>query len=1076
MRSLDDVSLIRPVSKASAARASRLLHVWTLPPVRVSFALFVGLVAIIVVSSREIIGGEMLAFGDLPAYPSRPGPFVEAVRSAWSPRGFGSFGSATLSHLFSASLVGLLGNPALAQQVNILGWLPVGFLGMVFVCRRQLGTSWVVAAGAGLVFVSTPIAIGLMVAGSGGLIWSYALIPLLYLCGDIAERASRWGWIPYAVVTALGCAFLPEFLVLAAGVAITWSIFAINRRRTISLLLLAFLFASVAAAPDLYARFGGQADRVGALAPKAAADLRFTYDLISPLTLGRMAGNQGDPMHALGYNSINAWTVWGYLPCVGLLLAALHRPQARAAKRLWVILGSSAGALCLLSVISDHMEHLPTDFAPLLLFRNPQKLTILLAAALVPLAAFGAQQFLRVSSTRRLLAVWLTIVSVSAYLFFYTWPFGHGDWGLSDVRQNVTTPSSTLESSRQFLSERDSALDQWRTLWIPLSHQDSLTLEWSLPRWANEPVLERSSTTDQQSRLMVLALARGNLGLFHTIADRSSVKYVVVEREGQSADGLSTDLLEGVLAGDPSLLNVRTLRDASIWENSQALPRIRPISDLVAVWAGSSSRSTVSYRAPDNLIAEQTRSRSLSVWPVIHPRSEFSMEPDEADPVIRNSTWSTTIWPVLASPRVRIEPRVGYELTGQLKTAAADSAHLKIVWYRYRNDPEALAVRQDIAHPVISGTTSWTQISSGVRISPPEARYAEVQFLGGRRRSNARLAQTWVSDLSLVHAYTGSSARPSVKRSFEAASVAPGLVQGATLFDLRTYPRVLSGSAISAEIDRRILHINPTTVDLRSVQRRYPGVSTAGVIQAPVSLSPESGVWRRSSTPLGESVTLVSRTGAASLSLPRDPKQDTDLVLAGCKLNRLSSPRLIGSKTGCGLSNLQGPSSETTLILRAARGVSLTAVVLRPRSLDVEPADAEFVLPFRERLPSEYALGKSPAGILLADTYHSGWDVSGSGPGRQFVADLGFNGFLLDQPNDGHGLVFRPQATRDALLMFSFVAWVGLLLSVGFLLLRRVDFARRSRSTGGSQSLEASGSTFPPGNQSRKGMSSGQVG
>jgi hypothetical protein len=81
--------------------------------------------------------------------------------------------------------------------------------------------------------------------------------------------------------------------------------------------------------------------------------------------------------------------------------------------------------------------------------------------------------------------------------------------------------------------------------------------------------------------------------------------------------------------------------------------------------------------------------------------------------------------------------------------------------------------------------------------------------------------------------------------------------------------------------------------------------------------------------------------------------------------------------------------------------------------------------------PAPTVRGLSSVGLTLADSFHPKWRTSGSGS-LHFRTALGFNGFLVDDPQALTGLSYAPQRTRDLLLALSVIGWIAIVALLVF--------------------------------------------
>ena len=541
-------------------------------------AIVFGSVAFAVLSIRGLWGTGMLAFGDLPRFPSDASVFVDSFREAWSDRGFGGPYPSISWFLFLASLLTLTGGDgALAQQLAMTLWIPVAFCGMAYLCRRYVETSWVLAAIGGLVYVVTPISIGLFIGGAVALIWSYALLPTLLVGAEALRRSGMPNLAWLALPAALLAATSPELLAFGFLVAAVWFAVGSGRRTFIVAAGAALGLALLATVPSLVSR--GSVGLTSGLIEKMTEDFEYTYAEITPLHLLRLAGNHGDPMDPLGYNDATSWGYTGY----GLILAVaagllLRRRGDVFVLRLVALASVVLAALLGIALLARTRPEIFAEFSPAFVFRNPGKLMMLLAVALVPAAVYGLRRLFEVYPHRRealrfVVAAGLGHVPHRLRRTGAQRRLGRRTGAGSGVRSGSGPPGvSAVPEGPGSRRPRSMAIDL-----VPFDHTDALNLEWIRPYWANEPNAEnRHPAVEETIALLDDALDEIDLRRFHGIADRSAVRYVVL-RAGADQD------IGRMFARDPQMTRLRVGRGFVVWRNDAALPRIRQYSGLKAV-------------------------------------------------------------------------------------------------------------------------------------------------------------------------------------------------------------------------------------------------------------------------------------------------------------------------------------------------------------------------------------------------------------------------------------------------------------------------------------------------------------
>jgi hypothetical protein len=990
-------------------------------------AIVLGSVAFAVLSTRGLWGTGMLAFGDLPRFPSDGSVFVDSFREAWSDRGFGGPYPSISWFLFLASLVTLTGGDGpLAQQLAMTLWIPVAFCGMAYLCRRYVETSWVLAAIGGLVYVVTPISIGLFIGGAVGLIWSYALLPTLLVGVEALRRSGMPNLAWLALPAALLAATSPELLAFGFLVAAVWFAVGSARRTFIVAASAALGLAFVATLPSLASR--GSVSLSSGLIEKMTEDYEYTYAEITPLHLLRLAGNHGDPMDPLGYNDATSWVYTGY----GLIAAVaagllLRRRGDVFVLRLLALASVALGALLGIALLARTRPEIFADFSPAFVFRNPGKLMMLLAVALVPAAVYGLRRLFEVYPHRREALRFVVAVGLVTYLIAYAGPALSGDWGVERVRGAAYEADPGLQASAQYLKRQDrDAPGRWRAIWLPFDHTDALNLEWIRPYWANEPNEEnRHPAVEEAITVLDDALDEIDVRRFHGIADRSAVRYVVL-RAGADQD------IGRMFARDPQMTRLRVGRGFVVWRNDAALPRIRQYSGLKAVVVPK-AQPPARYRSNPILTLSPDVLTEPRGWTTYGTRS-FR----RAGNAIRARATSTEVWPILAR-RVPAVENATYLVTARVRTRNAVAAHLKVIWYGGPGDRKHLALGQAYAAPILTGTNGWTRLSAVVE-SPRGTRFAEVAFLAGKRpAASMRAALSWVRDVELSNIFIGD--QPST-RTDAVAEVVPDIAA-------RGY-EVVDADALKPEAIRTVPHlaiggvvVNPgfaatTPPALRPLLRDRRG--TEIISRAEVTLRPRSGDWQRRA----QAAVVVGQRGSAVVPLGVLPSDRYFIALTGCRLRTgtfqivrragVLPQAFVGPRRGCGRFTTTRPVAlrgRTTLQMSLVRNASVAAVHAFPVRSRRPLPQATSITVSSAGTTSPRVAGLSSPGVTLADSYHRGWETSGSG-GMQLRTFPGLNSFLVDEPSSVTGLHFGPQLTRDILIFLSALAWLAILVLLVF--------------------------------------------
>jgi hypothetical protein len=987
-------------------------------------ALVLGSIAFALFSVRGLWDEGMLVFGDLSRFPTDASVLVNGVRDAWSDRGFGGTEPSLTWVLFFASLLAVTGGDApLTQQLGMTLWIPVAFCGMALVCRKLMNMSWWLAALGGLVYVATPVSIGLFVAGAAGLIWSYAFLPLLIAGAEALRRGTGTNIAWLALPAALLAATSAELLVFGFVVAAVWLVVGRNREPFLVVAVIGLAVATMATLPSLAGRGGLRLS--DALVTKMTADFEWTYSEATAVNLLRLAGNNGDPMEALGFNDASTWAHAGYLLIAALVAGVVLRKRGDLLVLRLVALAAFAFATILaLGWITRTRSEVFTDFPVLFTLRNPAKLMILLAAAVVPAAMYGLHRLFAVFPQHREILRFLVAAGAFAYLGGYAAPALSGDWGVEEVRGSAYKADAALFASARFMAKQEeNTPGRYRAVWMPFDHYAALNLEWIAPGWANEPVPEvRSPAVEESITLLEEALDERDVRHFHAIADRASVRYVVLRREADPGLG-------AMFMSDPRMERIHQGRGFVVWRNTTALPRVRQFSGLKAVVLPA-DREPVRYRSTAVVRLAPGALKPSSSWKR-YGKADFR----EVGGALRIRTMSTR-WPVLAR-RVPAAPDATYLLTAQVRTRQVAAAHLKVLWLRNASDGEARALDQDYVAPVLDGSRGWTRVSSIV-VSPRDTRFGEVQLLAGTRpRGKQAPATTWVRGLRLHPIFVGDMPSSSIEAMSEVVQHIG--TSGHEIADAESVPADAAGKS-ALPIDGVVVNPEARTrvpAPLRDVLRP---ARTEIVSRAEATLRPQSGDWQR----LGDSAAVVSARGVGVVPLGIVPPSRYTITLTGCGLSSGTirivhpggavEPSFTGPARGCGQFTsrqsvrIRGRSS---LRLSLGRNGAVAAAHVIPARRPSAPQPAGAITVTEATTPSPRVTGQRSAGIVLADSHHNGWQTSGSGS-EQIRVYPGLNAFALHEPSELSGLDFGPQRDRDALLIIAALAWVAMIVLLIF--------------------------------------------
>jgi hypothetical protein len=1018
---------------------------------------------LMIVTSWKLFNAPLLAYGDLAAYPSDSSAFWNRFQEAWLDRGLGSPRSTSPAYLVSALLVEIFGGrPAVAQHVYIALWIPVAFLGMVAFARRWLATSWTVAVLSAAVYVTTPIAIGLQIAGSVGVIWSYAVLPfVIYSAECVKQRGARE--LP-KLILALACfaAFSPELILLATLICLIWMLVGSDSSRWRPCFGLAVLLAWICILPAFLGRLGSEqlSER---LLEKAIADAEYTYRAVKPWSIARLAGNQGDPMNALGYNAEQLWTAPGYL-LVAVFVYGLvaHRVKSPVVKRLAALFACAMVSLLAYALVArTHPEAFETA-PPTLLFRNPQKFSLLLAVALCAGFAYGLSVVERRFQAPRLVFPVAAALLVIGIYGSYVRPAIGGDWGVREVRGDAFDAQRNYLDAARALTSLDPRVGQdWRVVWLPLTAHDALSLEWILPRWANEPVLESTDPHAQAlTDVLKSSLRPFNAELFHLAADRAAVRYIVVVRspDGESPSSGSNEVGPEVLSAlesDARLLLVHTAPGFLIWKNLSASPFVRPFTELLAV-AASEEAAPVGASTGPNLL-EDGHYLDSPRWS-LYPANAFRVTegPGSRSPVVQVKGDTVESWPVM-SKRVPVQGGLSYELSARVGVQNATEAHAKVIWYADENDGEEQALRHDYARPALTGSQTWTNVSSGVIVAPALARFAEVQFLAGRRQdATAPSAISRISELALEYRYVGTKRSNDPRRLLAALTFADSAPSTSAIIEASELTGLMQEDPEMTSVPISVFLLNPTS---STMPRIRPLLVRAKEIraffEAAAAFEPVAGVWRVAQASNHMRLTAMSESAAIQLPLSLPLGLRGSITIMGCKLDQLnvSLLSLVLDRTlefavperDCEPVTIPGISFLTGSVIKLAvrKGVRLDGIYVVGQPYIIRPpASDRNTTSLVGARTSSMTSDSTYRGYVLSEAYNTGWQARGE-RAVQFHADFTFNGFLLQSGESPPQFDYRPQRLRNALLVVSGSTWVAALATLVWFGIRKKGSRRR---------------------------------
>ncbi len=149
------------------------------PSLLVRVVVWVAVVGVLVVGSRQVIGGHLPVVGQLMPFPSA-GTMLSRFVSSWQPGGFG-VGAPGSPGLALLGLLGslLFGAVGLLQKVLVLGCLPVGALGVSRLAK--MAGSWWARAAAVVLYLAVPLPFDALALGRWDGLLAYGVAPWFVL-------------------------------------------------------------------------------------------------------------------------------------------------------------------------------------------------------------------------------------------------------------------------------------------------------------------------------------------------------------------------------------------------------------------------------------------------------------------------------------------------------------------------------------------------------------------------------------------------------------------------------------------------------------------------------------------------------------------------------------------------------------------------------------------------------------------------------------------------------------------------------------------------------------------------------
>jgi len=447
------------------------------------YAPIAALIILPLLALRLILAAGPLVYGDLPS--AQPGVTAINWNSIWGQESLGTNTRQGFNTLRDAIFVAISPNPAAYFFLTFL--LPIVLIPVVYyVFLRQMGIQSRAIRLLGALFaLANPVVFGDFL--NGQTFWIYVLLPWVYLYVSKLFISEEFTWrnvvyLGLALTLAMGA--LPPIIVpLAAIIVLTVGAALLLKRKSWRLVWSYLLYGGTAVAlfvglslPYLVAAPAGQ----DSYAPSSLiADYVHNYAQMNFLNVFRLAGNEGNGQHTLGYNSFALLNAAGFV-IFAVVVAAIWRRRSRpdvepiARTRVLaygIVLLLTLGGLDFLATNMDMGAKIFSSQWVVGTIRNPTKVFVLLLPVYVLLFGYGLQKIRSLLSRRQgLVFLWVMTLAVTAY----GWPVLRGDMGL------VYHKASGLAAYKPLTDVVDLALHRLtaaRALLIPATHKEELNYQ-----------------------------------------------------------------------------------------------------------------------------------------------------------------------------------------------------------------------------------------------------------------------------------------------------------------------------------------------------------------------------------------------------------------------------------------------------------------------------------------------------------------------------------------------------------------------------------------------------------------------
>ncbi|MBW3614751.1 MAG: glycosyltransferase family 2 protein [Actinobacteria bacterium] len=179
------------------AAGRRMADAVTAGALRQNLIVWLGLIAVLVIGSRDLLGGPLPAVGQLVPFPDSPWDFLRSFLSGWRTSGLGGEAPAppafALLGLAGALLGGAMG---LLQKILVLGAIPAGIVGAYRLASPV--ASWRARLLGAVLYAAVPLPYDALARGRWSGLLAYAAAPWL-----LARLLRATGLAPFGAPTAV---------------------------------------------------------------------------------------------------------------------------------------------------------------------------------------------------------------------------------------------------------------------------------------------------------------------------------------------------------------------------------------------------------------------------------------------------------------------------------------------------------------------------------------------------------------------------------------------------------------------------------------------------------------------------------------------------------------------------------------------------------------------------------------------------------------------------------------------------------------------------------------------------------